>query len=64
MTTIRFETMGANRSYLDFFMGFGWSISASMLLQTVLLWQMGSLARTDTGARAAHDRGVCPGHTG
>jgi hypothetical protein len=47
MTTVRFETMGANRSYLDFFMGFGWSISVAMLLQTVLLWQMASLARTD-----------------
>ena len=47
MTTVRFETMGANRSYLDFFMGFGWSISVSMLMQTVLLWQMASLARTD-----------------
>ena len=47
MTNVRFETMGANRSYLDFFMGFGWSISVSLLLQTILLWQMASLARTD-----------------
>ena len=47
MTTVRFETMGANRSYLDFFIGFGWSNSVSMLMQTVLLWQMASLARTD-----------------
>jgi len=51
MTNVRFETMGANRSYLDFFMGFGWSISVSLLLQTILLWQMASLARTDA-ARA------------
>ena len=27
MTAVHFETRGANRSYLDFFMGFGWSIS-------------------------------------
>jgi len=47
MKGVRFETMGANRSYLDFFMGFGWSISVAMLMQTVLLWQMASLARTD-----------------
>src|SRR5262245_44343063 len=47
MTTVRFETMGANRSYFDFFMGFGWSISVAMLLQTVLLWQMASMARTN-----------------
>lgn len=47
MTTVRFEAMGVNRSYLDFFMGFGWSISVAMLLQTLLLWQMASLAKTD-----------------
>jgi hypothetical protein len=52
MTTVRFETRGANRSYLDFFMGFGWSISVFMLMQTVLLWQLASLARSD----AAHVR--------
>jgi hypothetical protein len=47
MTTVRFDTMGANRSYLDFFMGFGWSLSVFMLMETVLLWQLASLARTD-----------------
>jgi len=47
MTDVRFDTMGANRSYLDFFMGFGWSISVLMLMQTILLWQLASLARTD-----------------
>jgi len=47
MTAFRFDTMGAHRSYLEFFMGFGWSISVAMLMQTVLLWQMASLARTD-----------------
>jgi hypothetical protein len=50
MTVVRFDTMGANRSYLDFFMGFGWSLSVAMLLQSVLLWQLGSLAR-DNAAR-------------
>ena len=47
MTAVRFDTMGANRSYLDFFMGFGWSISVAMLLQTVLLWQLASFAHPD-----------------
>ena len=37
--------MGARRSYLDFFLGFGWSITIAMALQTVLLWQIASLAR-------------------
>lgn len=47
MSTVRFETMGVSRTYLDFFVGFGWSISVAMLLQSTLLWQMASLARTD-----------------
>ena len=47
METVRFDTMGANRSYLDFFMGFGWSLTVAMLLQSVLLSQLASLARTD-----------------
>jgi hypothetical protein len=47
MTAVRFDTMGANRSYLDFFLGFGWSISVAMLLQTVLLWQLASVAQPD-----------------
>ena len=47
MTYVRFDIMGANRSYMDFFMGFGWSISVAMLLQTVLLWQMASFAHPE-----------------
>ncbi len=47
MTDVRFDTMGASRSYSDFFLGFGWSISVAMLLQTAVLWQMASLARTN-----------------
>ena len=50
MSTVRFETMGVSRTYLDFFMGFGWSISVAMLLQTVVLWQLSSLARTQAAA--------------
>lgn len=50
MTDVHFETMGASRSYLDFFMGFGWSISVAMLLQSILLWQLATLARTDAAS--------------
>lgn len=32
MTAVRFDTMGANRSYLDFYMGFGWSITVVMVM--------------------------------
>lgn len=47
MTDVRFDVMGATRSYFDFFMGFGWSISVFMLMETILLWQLASLAATD-----------------
>lgn len=50
MTAVHFDVRGAHRSYLDFFMGFGWSISVYLLMQTVLLWQMASLARTDVAS--------------
>jgi hypothetical protein len=46
MTNVHFDMMGVSRSYLDFFLGLGWSISVLMLMQTVLLWQLASLART------------------
>jgi hypothetical protein len=47
MRTVRFAAMGVSRSYLDFYEGFGHSLTISMLLQAVLLWQMASLARTE-----------------
>jgi hypothetical protein len=47
MSTVKFDVMGASRSYLDFFMGFGWSISVALLLQSALLWQLASLARVN-----------------
>ena len=47
MESVHFDVMGTSRSYLDFFMGFGWSISVLLLLQSVLLWQTASLARSN-----------------
>jgi hypothetical protein len=47
MTDVHFDMMGMNRSYLDLYLGLGWSISVAMLLQTVLLWQLASLARNE-----------------
>ena len=44
MGAVRFLVMGVRRSYLDFFMGFGWSLSIGMLLQAALLWQIATLA--------------------
>lgn len=47
MRDTRFEIMGASRSYLDFYLGFGYSLSASGLMLAVLLWQLGTVAIAD-----------------
>ena len=47
MTDVHFDMMGMSRSYLDLYLGLGWTISIAMLLQTALLWQLASLARTE-----------------
>jgi hypothetical protein len=44
----RFETMGVSRTYYDFYMGFGHSLSVAMLLQSVLLWQLATIAKSGT----------------
>lgn len=47
MTDIHFDVMGQSRSYMDFYLGFGWSIGVELLLQAALLWQMASIAGED-----------------
>jgi hypothetical protein len=54
MRTVRFHVMGVDRSYLDFFLGFGHSLTVSLLLQSVLLWILGDAARTS----ASHVRSI------
>ena len=44
MGTFRFDTFGSNRSYLDFYLGFGYIISLYLFAQVALLWQLASLA--------------------
>jgi len=51
MRTVRFDVMGASRSYYDFYMGFGHTSTIAMLLQSVLLWQLASVARTGVSVR-------------
>ena len=48
MRTVHFDTMGVNRSYLDFYMGFGYALLVSQVMLAVLLWQLATLARTNT----------------
>ena len=47
MTTAEFHSGGVTRTYLDLYVGLGWTISVYMALQTVLLWQLATLARTN-----------------
>jgi hypothetical protein len=47
MRTHRFEVFGVSRTYLDFYRGFGFSLTVSLLLQAVLLWQLAALAKTE-----------------
>jgi hypothetical protein len=40
----RFDAMGTSRSYLEFYLGFGYVISVLQLAQAVLLWQLAGAA--------------------
>ena len=45
MRTIRFDVLGLNRTYWDFFVGSGFSISLFLLFAAILAWQLGGLSR-------------------
>jgi len=47
MRDVHFAVMGVNRSYFDFYMAFGYSLSVSMFMQAILLWQLSGLVATD-----------------
>jgi hypothetical protein len=47
MKSNQFDVMGATRSYWDFFIGYGLTISVSELLLAVVLWLLAGLAKTD-----------------
>jgi hypothetical protein len=47
MRTFQIQTMGVTRTYMDFYRGFGFTLSVYLLLQAVVLWQLASLARTN-----------------
>jgi hypothetical protein len=47
MRTTQYDVQGASRTYLDFYRGFGYALSVSMLLQGIILWQLCAIARTN-----------------
>lgn len=46
MKSVSFDVMGSNRSYWEFYLGFGLSISVYMLAQAAFLWLLATLAKT------------------
>jgi hypothetical protein len=48
MKSFHFDAGGVSRTYLDFFLGFGYILSVYLVMQAVILWQMASLAKSDT----------------
>lgn len=50
MRAVKFDVMGASRSYLDFFVGFGYSLTVAQLVQAAVLWQLATMARTNAPA--------------
>jgi len=47
MKSHSFDVLGSTRSYWNLYVGFGIAISLFLLMQGVVLWQLGSLAKTD-----------------
>jgi hypothetical protein len=47
MKALHIDAMGFDRSYFDFYVGFGITCGFVDVALAVLLWQLGSLARTD-----------------
>jgi hypothetical protein len=49
MRTVRFDVGSASRTYLDFYLGVGWSRGVLLLLQAAALWQIASLFERNPG---------------
>ena len=47
MKTVSFHAQGVDRTYWDFYAGFGLTISVFLLLQAVLLWQLATVAKDE-----------------
>jgi hypothetical protein len=47
MKVNQFPLMGNARSYWDFYRGFGLAVTIFLTVESVIFWQLGSLAKTD-----------------
>lgn len=50
MKSHRFDFLGSQRSYWDFYYGYGLSAAFVVLIEAVLFWQLASLARSSPSA--------------
>jgi hypothetical protein len=48
MRSYRFDAGGVSRSYMDFYLGLGFTVGVYLLLQAVLLWQLAAIAKVDS----------------
>ena len=49
MKSLTLRAIGANRSYWDFYQGFGIALGALLLFQAVVLWQLAAVAESEWG---------------
>jgi hypothetical protein len=47
MRSYHFNAGGVSRTYMDFYLGLGFSVGVFLLLQSVVLWQLATLAKVD-----------------
>lgn len=47
MRSFHFDAGGVSRTYLDFYLGFGFIIGVYLLMQAVAFWQLASIAKSD-----------------
>ena len=47
MRSFHFDAGGVSRTYLDFYLGFGFVIGVYLLMQAVAFWQLASIAKSD-----------------
>ena len=47
MKTVSYHVMGVDRTFWDFYAGFGLTLSIYLLLQAVLLWQFATIAKDE-----------------
>jgi hypothetical protein len=47
MKSRAFDVMGSMRTYWDFFFGYGLIVTITLLVQGILFWQLGNIAKTN-----------------